>query len=205
MYIIKILITINSFWKWFQLSLFEDCDLELLSQLDIFIFTCKRQFSRYAATHIWKSVIYIKIFNEKFFWWVCWLTVPFCESFSKNPRGYPSVYQQIYLIPLKLFINASFSNMSSCTSRNLSFSSKNYCVNENFSNMSIFTKGNVHFCLRKCQTNQWFYEGKCSFLSDKLSDKSLIFQREMLIFVWQNVRQISDFTIRNAHFCLTKS
>ena len=70
--------------------------------------------------------------------------------------------------------------------------------------ISDFTNGNGCFCLTKCQTNQWLYKGKCSFLSDKMSNKSVILEREMLIFVWQNVRQISDFTKGNAHFCLTK-
>ena len=70
--------------------------------------------------------------------------------------------------------------------------------------ISDFIKGNAHFCLTKCQTNQWFYNRKCSFSSDKISDKSVIFQKEMLIFVWQNVWQINDFIIGNAHFCLTK-
>ena len=77
-------------------------------------------------------------------------------------------------------------------------------VRQTFTEISDFTNGNGRFCLTKYQTNQWLYKGKCSFVSDKMSDKLVILQREMLIFVWQNVRQISHFRKENAHFCLTK-
>ena len=47
-------------------------------------------------------------------------------------------------------------------------------VRKNVIQICDFIKGNADFCLTNCQTNKLIYKGKCSFLSDKMSDKSLI-------------------------------